>query len=141
MSAADTITPAAIDYSVAAEFAREVRAFAMIESGENEMAVGDNGQAFGIVQMHPATFKRYYGSNKRFPQSNSDTWTQAQIKCNAAFLAFHGWTLAPQADRDLIVQAWNLGETAVYIDGRRNPEYLVRWLEAYAQIRSQPDAS
>ena len=135
MGNAVNIIAAAIDYSSAAEFADEVRAFAIIESGENEYAIGDGGQSFGLLQMHPATFKRYYGVQMRFAQNLSDTWTRAQIKSCAAFLAAHGWSGASQDERDLIVQAWNLGEAGVFIDGRRNPEYLARWLAAYDQIK------
>jgi hypothetical protein len=125
---------AAIDYSIAVEFADAVRAFAIVESNENPAQIGDGGQSFGILQMHPATFKRYYGCQTRFAQNLSDTWTQAQIKCCAAFLLALAWTTSGPAQRDLIVQAWNLGEAGVFIDGRRNPEYLARWQSAYAQV-------
>jgi hypothetical protein len=122
------------DYSPALEFADLVRAFAIIESGESDTKIGDGGQSFGILQMHPATFKRYYGCQSRFGQTLSDTWTEAQIKCCAAFLQVHEWGRATPAQRDLIVQAWNLGEAGVFIDGRRNPQYLARWQAAYARV-------
>jgi hypothetical protein len=134
VAAAATSIPAVIDYSAALEFAKEVRAFAVIESGESEIKIGDGGQSFGILQMHPATFKRYYGCQSRFAQNVSDTWTQAQIKSCAAFLQALAWTASSPHQRDLIVQAWNLGEAGVFIDGRRNPQYLARWQSAYAQI-------
>jgi hypothetical protein len=51
------------------EFRDELRAFAMIESNENTDATGDGGCAFGLLQMHPATFKRCYGSQIRFAPS------------------------------------------------------------------------
>lgn len=124
-----------IDYSAAVEFADEVRAFAIVESNESETATGDGGESFGLLQMHPATFKRYYGAQMRFAPNLSDTWTRAQIKACAAFLAAHGWTGASPDERDLIVQAWNLGEVGVFIDCRRNPEYLARWLAAYDAIK------
>ena len=123
-----------IDYSPAAELAQVVRAFAIIESNENERAVGDGGMAYGLLQMHPATFKRYYGAQMRFAPNVRDTWTQAQIKACAAFLLAHQWGRESTPQRDLIVQAWNLGESAVFIDGRRNEEYLSRWLAAYQKI-------
>jgi hypothetical protein len=122
-----------IDYSTAADLADEVRAFAVIESGEDEHAVGDGGQAFGLLQMHPATFKRYYGLT--FPADVRDTWTEAQIKACAGFLSLHNWIHMPQAMRDLIVMSWNLGESAVFVHGKRNPEYLARWLATYDQIK------
>jgi len=126
-----------IDYSPAAEFADEVRVFAIVESNESEAKVGDAGQSFGLLQMHPATFKRYYGAQIRFAQNVRDTWTEAQIKACAAFLLAHAWRLGSQSDRDLIVQAWNLGEAAVYIEGRRNPAYLARWLAAYQRVKGE----
>ena len=134
MRDAATSTPAVIDYSPALEFAEPVRAFAIVESNESETKIGDGGQSFGILQMHPATFKRYYGCQSRFAANLSDTWTQAQIRSCAAFLQAHSWTTSSQSIRNLIVQAWNLGEAGVFIDGRRNPEYLARWLAAYAQL-------
>jgi hypothetical protein len=127
-------THGVLDYSVGREFADAVRAFAMIESGENTQAGGDGGRAFGLLQMHPATFKRYYGCHMRFAPALNDTWEDAQIKCCAAFLAVHRWGEASQDQRDLIVQAWNIGEAGVFVDGKRNPEYLARWLEAYEKI-------
>jgi hypothetical protein len=124
-----------IDYSAAYELADEVRAFAIIESGEDPHKVGDDGCAYGLLQMHPATFKRIYGSMMRFAPSISDTWSTAQIKACAAYLASHAWRSASQDERDAIVQAWNLGERAVFIEKRRNPEYLARWLAAYDGIK------
>jgi hypothetical protein len=109
----------------------------MIESGENEQKPGDGGRAFGLQQMHPASFKRYYGCQMRFAPSVTDTWTEAQIKCCAAFLSAHKWGTASQEMRDLIVPAWNKGEAGVFIDGQRNPEYLARWHEAYRKVLEQ----
>ena len=126
-----------IEYSGAAEFADEVHAFALVESNENEARIGDGGRAFGLLQMHPASFKRYYGAQTRFAQNVGDSWTEAQIKACAAFLLAHNWRAAAPGERDLIVQAWNLGEAGVYIDGRRNPDYLARWLTAYAKVQGK----
>jgi hypothetical protein len=128
-----------INYSAAAELADEVRAFAIIESGEDEYRIGDMGDAFGLLQMHPATFKRYYGAQVRFAANNLDTWTEAQIKACASFLLSHAWRSASQSERDLIVQAWNLGEAGVFIERKRNPEYLARWLEAYDRVKGMVD--
>jgi len=130
-----------IDYSGANELAQVVRAFAIIESGEKESAVGDGGQAFGLLQMHPATFKRYYGAQMRFAPNVRDTWAVAQIKACAAFLSAHQWASAPQPTRDLIVQAWNLGEAAVFLKGRRNEKYLARWLDAYEKLNKKDEPS
>jgi hypothetical protein len=124
-----------IDYGAAADFGHEVRAFAIIESGEGENQLGDAGQSFGLLQMHPATFRRFYGSQMRFAPHPGDTWTQAQIKACASFLSVRGWHTATESERELIVQAWNLGEHAVYVEGRRNSEYLARWLAAYDDVK------
>jgi hypothetical protein len=126
-----------IDYSSALELKDAVRAFAIIESGENERCIGDDGMAYGVLQMHPATFKRYYGCQTRFAAGLHDTWTEAQIKSCAAFLTAHKWGSASSSQRDLIVQAWNIGEAGVFIEGRRNPQYLQRWLEAYAKVTGE----
>jgi hypothetical protein len=135
VDAAVTCIPAVIDYSSAAELADAVRAFAMIESAEDGRCVGDDGCAFGLLQMHPATFKRYYGCvSGRFEPDVGDTWTTAQIKACAAHLYAHRWGSASQEMRELVVQAWNLGESAVFLKKERNLQYLKRWQEAYAQI-------
>jgi len=139
-----------IDYSPAAELADFVRAFAIIESHETDslvddyygrsMRLGDDGQALGLLQMHPASFKRYYGCvSGRFEPEVSDTWTAAQIKACAAYLYAHKWGGASQDMRDLVVQGWNLGESAVFLKGKRNPEYLRRWREAYKRITEGKD--
>ena len=133
--------PIAINYSIAGEYADEVRAFAIIESNEDEYRIGDGGQAFGLLQMHPATFKRFYIAVLRFPPATDDTWTTAFIKACATFLRTHLWLNADQDERDLIVQAWNLGEQAVFVEGKRNPEYLARWLAAYEKTQAEACAT
>jgi len=130
---------ATLDYSIAHEFADAVRAFAMIESRENPTATGDEGLAFGLLQMHSATFKRYYGCETRFAAEVHDSWHTAQIKCCAAFLHAHGWSTATQEQRELIVQAWNIGEAGVFLEKKRNPEYLSRWLEAFRKLTDEAD--
>ncbi len=121
-----------IDYTAAGVYAHEVRAFAIIESNENEHSTGaDGGRAFGLLQMHPATFIRYY----RPVASVGDTWTQAQIKACGSYLTGYNFRLATQEQRDLVVQGWRLGEGAVFSQGKRDPEYLARWLQAYDRIK------
>ena len=125
---AATLKASAIDYSAAHDLAYEVRAFAIIESREKEHQVGESGRTYGLLHMHPATFKHYYGAQMRFAPHVNDTWTEAQIKACAAFLA-------AQSERDLISQAWNLSEAAVFLEHRRNPEYLERWRDVYDKVR------
>jgi hypothetical protein len=126
-----------IDYSVAEELAEVVRALAIAESGENPHQVGDGGRAYGLLQMHPATFKRYYGTypQGRFAPAVSDTWAAAEIKACAAFLEWHGYDADGQEQKDLIIQAWNLGEAAVFLEHRRNAMYLRRFLAALERVR------
>jgi hypothetical protein len=120
-----------IDYSGAGEYANEVRAFSIIESGENPEAVGDGGQAYSLVQLHPATMCRW---STHAGLSVSETYASAGIKICAAYLTHYGFHQAAPAQQDLIIQAWNLGEAGVFIDGRRNPAYLAKWKQAYAAI-------
>lgn len=125
-----------INYAAAEEFADVVRAFVIVESAENPAKIGDDGLAFGLLQMHPGTFKAYYGRvSAKFAPAALDSWATAQIKACATFLYCHGWLNAGEAQRDLIVQAWNVGETGVFVEGKRNPEYLARWLAAYDSIQ------
>ena len=119
-----------VDYSAAGAYHREVRAFSIIESSEQLWAVGDGGQAFGLVQIHPATFIDYY----RDVADVADTWPVASIKACAWFLGFYNFKTAKPDMQDLVVQAWNLGRHAVFLDGRRNLEYLSKWKAAYQHI-------
>jgi hypothetical protein len=119
-----------IDYRAAAYYADHVRAFAIIESTEDETATGDGGRALGLLQMHPATFMRYY----RPVASTTDTWTQAFIKACASYLSLHAFRAATPDQQDLIVQAWKLGEGAVFSLGERDPAYVSRWKAAYQKI-------
>lgn len=128
-----------ISYAEASEYAAEVRAFAIIETGEEPYKWGDGDCACGLLQMHPATFIRFYRDDfGRFGAANADTWTDAYIKACAAYLESHGWNLAAtsKAQRDLVVQGWRLGERAVFAEGKRDLQYLMRWHRAYSQ---QPD--
>lgn len=120
-----------IDYSIAEEYSDCVHALAIVESNENFFAVGDGGQAFGILQIHPATFKYYYGLAIRFPALETDTWLEAEIKTCAGFLELYH-----RESMDLRIQAWNLGAHAVFDEGKRNPEYLKRYTEALNKVRA-----
>lgn len=117
-------------YRLAEEFADYVRAHAIIESNEIVVAVGDAGQAWGLLQMHPAFILDY---GKFAGISVHDTWAEAEVRICAAF-----YRLQPGKAIDLLVQAYNLGVKAVFDDGQRNPTYLQRWGEAYQRIRSKP---
>jgi Transglycosylase SLT domain len=121
-------------YQIAGPYAREVRAFAIVESGEQPYPIGDNGEAFGLLQIHPANFKQFYGSRASWPASVLDTWLMAEIKNCAAFLDQEHYEGSTQPVRNLIIQAWNLGVNAVFNQGKRNPEYLAKWQEAYATL-------
>lgn len=123
-------TSLAINYALAGRFAEQVRALAIVESGEQSVISGDSGRAFGILQMHPATFADYYGRSKDFPKAVTDTWTEAQIKACASFLSM--WN---HLGIDLVIQSWNQGVSAV-IGGVRVPEYLAKYDAAMNKIRA-----
>ena len=120
-----------IDYSHAGKWAYHVRALAIVESQENEREMGDGGRAFGLLQMHA---DRFLQESNRFPQFKvqvGDTVTVAQIKAAAC------WFQRMMAEsQPLVVMAWNLGEFAVFAEGKRNQEYYDRWKAAYDQARS-----
>jgi hypothetical protein len=110
----------------------------MIESNEHDWARGDGGCAFGLVQMHPAAFWGCYGRHPaRFRPDVHDTWATAMIKACAAYLAVHNWTNATAEKRDLVVAAWNQGEHAVFVEGKRAPEYVRKWHAAYKKITQE----
>jgi hypothetical protein len=118
-----------IDYSVAGRWATHVRALAQIESGENEFAHGDDGRAFGLLQMHPARYMDEARFAGPFRIEVTDTWATAQIRAAAAYFE-------RMADKpvELVVQAWNLGVHAVFDDGQNNVKYYARWLAAFDRL-------
>lgn len=122
----------AINYALAGRFAEQVRALAIVESGEQSVISGDGGRAFGLLQMHPATFAEYYGRSKDFPKAVTDTWTEAQIKACASF-----WSMWESIGTDLIVMAWNQGIHAVVDKGVRVPDYLAKYDAAMNRIRGE----
>lgn len=130
-----------IDYTIAEEYADCVHALALTEHWGHELTqnciygqcpFGDNdgGQAFGLLQMHSATFKQYYGCCVRFAPSVTDTWAEAQIKACAGFLHLYY-----RDSMDLRIQAWNKGIHAVVDLGLRNPDYLAKYTEALNKVR------
>jgi len=126
---------AMIDYSPAQNYADIVRALAIVESQEQPNAVGDNGQARGLLQIHPAQFRQYYGASATFLADIHDTWIEADIKCCAAYL--DKWD---NISLDLRIMGWNLGINAV-VEGKRNPEYLAKFDAAYNQVKGQHGSS
>ena len=120
-----------LPYELAGEYADVVRALAIVESGEQPNAVGDNGQARGLLQLHPSQFRQYYGASATFLADVHDTWVEADIKCCAAYL--DKWN---NISLDLRVQGWNLGINAV-VEGKRNPEYLAKVDAALNRIRGE----
>lgn len=122
-----------INYDAALDLADYVRAIAITETNERLDVIGDGGQARGPFQLHPSTFKQYYGLSKRFPARTTDTWLEADIKACASFFDME---MTTWSSVDLVVQAWNLGVTAV-LHGERNLLYLQRWTEALNRIRGE----
>jgi hypothetical protein len=118
-----------IDYSAAGEWAHHVRALAMVESNEDETAIGDGGRAFGLLQMHPGRFLDESHTTKQFRVTPGDTWTLAQIKAAASYFE----VMRPVAI-ELTVIAWNLGRAAVFLDGERNEPYFAKWKEHYEAL-------
>ena len=109
------------EYSIAGDYARHIRALAIIESGENPLASGDGGRAIGILQQHPSFFVQWYKE-----PDVTDTWNTAHIKAAAAFFEHY----VPQYGIDLTVQAYNQGAAAVFQNGVRAPQYLARFTTA-----------
>lgn len=110
-------------YAAAGQWAKAVQALAIIESNETPAAIGDGGQAFGILQQHPAFFIHWY------KPVVDDQWPTAQIKAAAAFLDY----AVGRFGIDGAIQAYNKG-IAGYKNGERNENYLTRWMQAYAQL-------
>jgi hypothetical protein len=121
-----------IDYNVAGKWANHVRALAIIESQEDDEAIGDGGRAFGLLQMHPARFVEEVGTFPKFPLREDDDWTTAQIKAAACY-----FERMQHQELQKVVEAWNLGTVAVFAHGLRNRPYFNRWEEAYSAVEEE----
>ena len=126
-----------INYSLAGKYADYVHAHFVIESAEVMLIFGDGEEALGLGQMHPTFFTENYGQSTRhiFLASIGDTWPDAWVKAAGNFyhvnLHLYGEPL------DLVVQMYNLGFSAVKIEGKRNPDYLNKWTEALNNIHGE----
>lgn len=113
------------------EVERIVTAIMMVETGpdkpmpERYWETGDGGQALGPWQMHPAHFVRWWR-----PQLGV-TWQQA---FEDAMVRFVEEGLASMQEPELIAQAHNLGEAAVFKEGKRNPEYAAKFQSYYDRL-------
>lgn len=118
------------DYeSICGEYAEIVHALCLVESNENASISGDNGKAWGPMQEHPAFFVEF-GSTV-LP---GDTWIEAQLKVAAEYLRQQ--IEVHERPLDLVVQAYNLGVKAVFVNGERNPEYLQRYFDKLNKVRA-----
>ena len=118
-----------IDYTIAQHWSVVVRAIAMTESNESETGLGDGGQAYGLLQQHPAFFIHYYKD-----VGLHDTWTDAYIKACAAYLSY----AVPRLTLAGAIQAYNLG-VAAYKNGNRNLPYWDRFVQNYNKIGGSVD--
>jgi hypothetical protein len=123
-----------IDYSEAREFADEVRALAIVMSGEDETMLSKDGRAMGLLQQTPVHWIRY----ARFLMPHdSDSWTTGQIRLCAAYLAQMQWTYSGQGRKDLIIMAYKLGEDAVFNRGYRDDEFVANFKAELAKVRTK----
>lgn len=121
------------DYKYAGRWENHVRALSMGDEDPSQDAEpsghNDGGRAFGLLQEHPAFFSRYYGKCG-FAADVKDTWTIAMIKAAAAF--FQTWEQAYPLE--LVVQAFNQGSHAVFVDHTTAPEYLAKWKSQFDRL-------
>lgn len=127
------IEKAAASSSVAPDLLRAVIA---VESGFNASAVSKKG-AVGLMQLMPATARRYGASNRYDPRQN--------VHAGARYLK----ALIDRYDKDLnlALAAYNAGEEAVERYGRRIPPfreteaYVPRVLKVYRTLLERAEAS
>lgn len=107
---------AAIDYSIAGQWADHVHAILRIANDD---------------KIRPFFFTQYYREDGPFPASANDGWIEAEIKAVASF--FEIWE---HLGLDRTVMAYNLGIAAV-LKGERNEAYLQRFDEALNKVRAE----
>jgi len=118
-----------IDYSGAGAWANHVRALAIIESGEDPAALGDDGQARGLLQIHPARFRDLMILAGPLPFGLAMTWQELDIALAGLYFEFYR---AHPVDQ--VVMAWRLGVHGVMLAGETDAKYYGRWLYAYNEI-------
>jgi soluble lytic murein transglycosylase-like protein len=109
-----------------------LRAVILVESGFNERAASKKG-ACGLMQLMPATARHYGVSDVFDPEQN--------VSAGARYLR----DLVDRYDSDLqlVLAAYNAGETAVESHGRRVPpfsetlRYVPRVLRVYQRLLAQ----
>ena len=126
-----------IDYTAGGRWQDVIHALAIIESNENPAATGDGGQAFGLIQQHPAFFAANYGrvsglwnrmvGRALYPASTSDTWVTAQIKAAASFLEAN-----KALNRTLLIESYHQG--VIGAQRAPDPSYFTRFAAAFAKI-------
>lgn len=118
------------NYLLAGEWSIQVHALAMCESSGNPaVPPSDNGQARGLLGIHPSFFVQWYGRGS-FPATTADTWDDADIKCAGSYLEHE----VPRIGIDGAVQAWNEG-VGFWGQGRRDPAYLAKYDSALNQLK------
>jgi Transglycosylase SLT domain len=117
-----------IEYLTAGTWAKVIHALAIHESNEDPNAIGgDNGCAFGILQMH-MDFVTEWAPHANI--ESDDTVTQAQIKIATAYFKHYdalGWTL------QAMVEAYNEGVGA-YQAGIPDPLYWQGFEKIYNSL-------
>lgn len=114
-----------------------LRAVIVVESGFNPRAISRRG-AIGLMQLLPATARRYGAFNAFDPEQN----IHAGARYLADLLARYG-----ASNLDLVLAAYNAGENAVERYGRHIPpfretrDYVPNVLKVYRALRARdPDA-
>ena len=124
------ITRAAVEAKVRPEL---VRAVIVVESGFNPRAISRRG-AIGLMQLLPATARRYGAFNAFDPEQN----IHAGARYLADLIARYGGEKL-----ELVLAAYNAGEDAVEKYGRRIPPYketqayVPNVLRMYRALRAQ----
>jgi soluble lytic murein transglycosylase-like protein len=114
-----------------------VRAVIVVESGFNPRAISRRG-AIGLMQLLPATARRYGAFNAFDPEQN----IHAGAKYLADLLARYG-----AKNLELVLAAYNAGENAVERYGRHVPPYretrayVPNVLRVYHALRAQAGAA
>lgn len=97
-----------------------IAALLIVESGGNDATVGDNGQAHGALQIHPAVItdvNRVYGTHYTFPESAHVRADAIRI-CQLYLLHYCG----PNGKPEEYARTWNGGP-----NGPRNPHTKKYW--------------
>ena len=115
------------NYNDARQYKDIVRTFAVAETNEIDRGHGIFNMPLSFLTAHSHRFGM-------FPVLSGYTHEQSEIAAMATYLDENQWLSRPQAEQDLLIQAYHLGIDGVFAKGYRQPDYVEAWHKAAGKV-------